>query len=584
MEDDQKTELHRQLSRIIENEEIKIVFQPIISLRDGSVLGYEALSRGPVNTPLQNPDALFGVAMDCGKLWDLELLCRTRALESAYRSGGEIKLFLNVNPYVIHDEKFKRGFTKEYLENFHINPENIIFEISEKNAIGDLNGFKKTIEHYKKQNYKIAIDDAGAGYSGLNMITDIHPHSIKLDLNLIHEIDKDGYKKSLVRSLYEFCRLADISLIAEGIETEGELEALIDIGVHFGQGYFIQKPEERIRPISGAVLESIKSRNAQRNHVFNHCISDIYIGNLCRGNVTVSPEDLAENVYNIFLSNDDLLGVTVVLKGQVAGVVTKTRMDHVMSGQFGYSLHAKRPISLIMDTCPLVTDYNMPIDKASKLAMSRSAGKLYDFIVVTRESEYCGIVTIKDLLEKAMEIEVSNARHQNPLSGLPGNLIIERNLTGCIASSEPFTVLYLDLDNFKAYNDVYGFENGDNVIRFVARLLHSIIPKEDFIGHVGGDDFIAILSTYDAGEICQNLMKEFDAGVRTFYQAEDLNKGFIFANNRRGEEDKFPIMTISIAGVSNQRKSYQNIYQLSEHASIVKKRCKLIWESCSLID
>ena len=239
------SELHKQLNAVIDNSDIKIVFQPIVSLRDGSVLGYEALSRGPLDTALQNPDALFGVAMECGKLWDLELLCRTKALESACLYGGDIKLFLNVNPYVIHDEKFKSGFTKEYLKNFDFNPENIFFEITEKSALEDSDGFKKTIEHYKRQNYKIAIDDAGAGYSGLNMITDVHPHYIKLDMNLIRDIDKDGYKRVLVKSLYEFCRYANVSLIAEGIETENEMEALIDIGVHYGQGFFIQRPDQQ---------------------------------------------------------------------------------------------------------------------------------------------------------------------------------------------------------------------------------------------------------------------------------------------------------------------------------------------------
>jgi EAL domain-containing protein (putative c-di-GMP-specific phosphodiesterase class I)/GGDEF domain-containing protein/CBS domain-containing protein len=582
--EDAPSELEKQLRHIIKKAEINIVFQPIISLRDGSVLGYEALSRGPVNTPLQYPDALFGVATECGKLWDLEQLCRTKALESAYQSGLEIKLFLNVNPYVIHDDKFKEGFTKEYLKKYNIDPENIFFEITEKNAVDDMEGFKKTIENYKKQNYKIAIDDAGAGYSGLNLISDIHPHYIKLDMNLVRDIDKDEFKKSLVKSLYEFCRLSNISLIAEGIETEEELNVLIDIGVHYGQGFYIQRPNEKIKHIKDHVLESIQTRNSKKNHLYYNYVSNIYIGNLCCNNTTVSPNDLSENVYNLFLSNPSLSGVTVVNKEDVVGIVTKTQIDHLMSGQFGFSLHAKRPITLIMDSHPLVTDYEVPIDTASKLAMSRAVDKLYDFIIITKNSKYCGIVTIKDLLEKSMEIEVSNARHQNPLSGLPGNLIIEHNLSKCVASEVPFTVLYFDIDNFKAYNDIYGFENGDSIIRFVAGLLSDIIPKEDFIGHVGGDDFIAIVCFYDVNPLCDSFIAAFDKGIRGFYSSEDLQAGFVKAKNRKGEDDQFPIMTVSIAGVSNQNRKYTDIYQLAERASVIKKKCKQIWESCFLID
>lgn len=578
------SELQKQLGKIIEHGRIKTVFQPIVSLRDGSVLGYEALSRGPDGTPLKNPDALFGVAVECGKLWELEQLCRTKALESAFKNGADLRLFLNVNPSVIHDEKFKRGFTKEYLNSYGINPENIFFEITEKSAVSDLEGFKKTIDHYKRQNYRIAIDDAGAGYSGLNMITDIHPHYIKLDINLIRDIDKDAYKRALVKSLQEFSRLADIALIAEGVETEEELSTLIDIGVHYAQGYFIQRPQEQIIPIEEEVLADIRSENSKRNHVYHHNLSSIYIGNLSMPNPTVSPDQTAEDVYDLFLKKELIPGVAVVKDGIVVGSMTRTSIDHLMSGQFGYSLHAKRPIRLIMEAKPLQVEFTTPVDVVSKQAMSRSAPHLYDFIIVIKDGKYYGIVTIKELLDKTMEIEVSNARHQNPLSGLPGNLIIERSLNKCVTSSEPFTVLYIDLDNFKAFNDVYGFENGDKVIRFVADMLGDIFPEGSFIGHVGGDDFVAIIYSYEYEDLCNELISEFDVGIKDFYTEDDLEKGYITAKDRKGEEEQYPIMSVSVSGVTNRYRAFGNIYQLTECASGIKKKCKRIWKSCFCIE
>lgn len=119
-------------------------------------------------------------------------MCRTTALETAFlnlKFPESAKLFLNVNPNIMHDIKFRQGFTKEYLNQYGIIPEQIIFEITERNAIKDMNGFLSTVSHYKEQNYKIAIDDAGAGYSGLNLIGYIKPHFIKIDMNLIHNIN-----------------------------------------------------------------------------------------------------------------------------------------------------------------------------------------------------------------------------------------------------------------------------------------------------------------------------------------------------------------------------------------------------------
>jgi EAL domain-containing protein (putative c-di-GMP-specific phosphodiesterase class I)/GGDEF domain-containing protein/CBS domain-containing protein len=575
-----ETELQKHLSNIIRAADIRTVFQPIISLRDGSILGYEALSRGPAGSPLENPDALFSVAADCGKLWELDLLCRSKALETAYRSQYSYKLFLNVNPSIIHDEKFKQGFTKEYLKEFRIDPSNILFEISEKDAVADLAGFKKTIDHYKNQDYQIAIDDAGAGYSGLNMITDVHPHYIKLDMNLIRNIDSDVFKKALVKSLYDFCCLTEISLIAEGVETEAELHTLIDIGVHYAQGYFIQYPKSDIVSIDDRVLETIQKCNSKKNHSYRN-VSNLYIGNLSSDGVVVPPEITAEAIYNLFLKDNNLMGVTVINKDKVVlGTISRSDIEQTMSGQYGFSLHAKRSISNIMNTTPLITDVTTPIDIVSKLAMSRPQRMLYDSIVVTKDMVYAGIVTIKDLLEKTMEIEVYNSRQLNPLSGLPGNLMIEKNFERFIVSREPLTILYIDLDNFKAYNDVYGFGKGDKVIQFVADTLVDVMPSHSFIGHIGGDDFVVMLNTNNIDILCNQFIKLFDKGIRSFYSEKDLYRGYILAKNRKGEEEQFPIMCVSVAGVSNEQRFFNSVNELAEYASALKKQCKLIWESC----
>jgi diguanylate cyclase/phosphodiesterase len=135
----------------------------------------------------------------------------------------------------------EKGLPKEYLDKFAIDPKRIIFEITESEAINHLADFIKTIDNYKEQDYRIAIDDAGAGYSGLNLISDIHPNYIKLDMKLIRDIDKDTTKQSLVRCLNEFSEYTETALIAEGIETKEELLTLIEIGVQYGPGVLYSK-------------------------------------------------------------------------------------------------------------------------------------------------------------------------------------------------------------------------------------------------------------------------------------------------------------------------------------------------------
>lgn len=573
---------------ILENANIRTVFQPIISLKDGSIMGYEALSRGPKGSVMESPGVLFDIAKVFGKLWELEFMCRIKALETMSKDKNNFYLFINVDPGIINDEKFKKGFTKEFLKQFNINPENIVFEITEKSSITDLNSFKKVIENYKEQGYRIAIDDAGSGYSGLKLITDIHPQFIKLDMNLIRDIDRDGLKYALIKTLYEFCLVTDIKLIAEGIETENELNALIDIGIHFGQGYLIQKPLPEIAEIDPKVIDLIKTRNLKKGVLYYNRPSTVPIGDICRSSITVDPSSIGSLVLDIFNDNPSIYGLPVVESKKLVGLIMRDKFFAKLGTQYGFALFLNRPITLLMDKSPLSVEYGTTIDVVSKLAMTRSNENLYDYIVITKDSNYHGIVTVKDLLEKTTEFEVSYARHLNPLSGLPGNILIEHKLKEYIKCGLPFTVLYIDIDNFKVYNDVYGFENGDRIIQFLSRVIIDVIANHcrynHFVGHIGGDDFIIAIEGYEVESICDSMISLFEKGIFEFYSGEDLQRKHIIAKNRRGEEEKFGLLTLSIAGISNKNRTFKDVYELSEYASKVKKKCKEICNSCFCIE
>jgi len=572
--DIENEKLINQFLNILINKNIKTVFQPIISLRDGSVYGYEALSRGPENTDMESPQILFEYAEKYQMLWELEFLCRTKALEAAHFIKPCYKLFLNVNPNIIHDKKFAQGFTKEYLEKFSIDPERLIFEITEREAINSIADFLKTIQNYKDQNYQIAIDDAGAGYSGLNLISDVRPHYIKLDMNLINDVDKDVTKQSLIKSMCEFASLSNTKIIAEGIETESELLKLIEIGVHFGQGFYIQRPDILIEPIGNRVLDLINDANSKKNHFWGFRVSDIYIKNICRPLKSINSYMLIGQIYEMMKKDDTLPGLCITEEEVVIGVITRNELFKIISGQYGYTLFSNKPIKNIMDKSFMSVEYDTTIDIVAKKAMQRESEKIYDFIVITEEEKYIGIVTVKELLEKSIEIEVLNARHLNPLSGLPGNLLIEQQLEKCLNTKERKHILYFDIDNFKAYNDVYGFENGDKVLKCLTQIIRSNISKDEFIGHIGGDDFMAIIAQNNSAQICSNIIKEFDSLIQSYYNQDDINKGFISTKNRYGTEEDFPLLSLSIVVVYNQ--DFDNIYDLGEKAGKLKRKCKEI--------
>lgn len=581
-------DLGDEFMEILQNGDIRTVFQPIISLRNGELLGYEALSRGPEKSVFKNPEKLFDLARVYGRLWELELLCRIKALENISKLKTNFNIFINVDPHIIDDEKFKKGFTKDFLNEFNISSENIVFEITEKNSVVDIRSFKKIIDNYKDQGYRIAIDDAGSGYSGLKLITEIHPHYIKLDMHLIRDIDKDGLKYALIKTFYDFCQVTDIKLIAEGIETENELNSLIEIGIDYGQGYLIQKPAEKLADIDIRLTDHILSRNGRKKELYLNKPTAVFVGDICRKGLSVSSSCTGSNILDIFNNNPSLLGIPVVNDNKLTGLIMKDKFFAKLGTQYGFALYVNRSVTILMDNRPLTVDYETTIDNVSKMAMARSEENLYDYIVVTKDSKYYGIVTVKDLLEKTTELEVNYARHLNPLSGLPGNMLIEQKLVSILIENKPFTILYMDINDFKIYNDVYGFEKGDRVLQYLAEILINCVsmeyPGNNFIGHIGGDDFIIIVPNYEVEALCKRILHTFENGRLTFYSSEDIEKGFIVNINRHGEEENFGLIGMSIAGVCNKNRNFKDIYEITEYSSKIKKKCKGKRCSCYLID
>lgn len=577
----------QELEYIIKNKQIKSVFQPIISLKDGQVLGHEALSRISCQSMIRDTEELFRLAGKYNCLWDLELMCRVKSLEAAYiqmKPPYNKKLFVNVNPQIMHDKKFRDGFTIEYLKKYNITPENIIFEITEREAIYDMESFLVVIDHYKKQHYKIAIDDAGAGYSGLNLISDIHPHYLKLDMKLVRNIDKDSLKYVLVKSLIEFSQFTNISLIAEGIETKEEMKALIELGVPFGQGYFIQRPDEVMKDIDSQIVKYILDTNQKKMNNQGTKLSKLSIENISKVTKIIDPSAKVEQVFDEFREDPYINGMCIVCEERVLGIITRENLVQKLSGRYGFSLYQRKEITTIMDNDFLEVDYMTSVNTVSYLAMERESSKLYDMIVVTREGKYFGTVTIKDLLQKTMEIDVANAKNLNPLSGLPGNNIIEQELSQCLHVKKAYSIMYIDMDNFKAYNDVYGIENGDKVIKLLSDILLRHKDENDFVGHVGGDDFIFIVEHYNWESISHNIIYDFEKEVSLFYNDLDRERGYITSPNRHGEMEVFPLTSLTIAIANNKYKDYIDTYELTEELARSKKKGKLFKGSVCYIE
>jgi diguanylate cyclase (GGDEF)-like protein len=178
-------------------------------------------------------------------------------------------------------------------------------------------------------------------------------------------------------------------------------------------------------------------------------------------------------------------------------------------------------------------------------------------------------------------------RKVSPLTGLPGNVQIQAEMKKRLLKKKPFAMIYLDLDNFKAYNDVYGFSNGDEIIKFTARVIykhvHTTDSGDNFVGHIGGDDFVAVVNKTNYDELCQNIICEFDTQVEQYYNEEDLSRGYVEVANRRGVIEQFPIVSISIAVVEVENYKVSPL-EIGEVAAQVKHSAKSVMGSTYVLN
>jgi EAL domain-containing protein (putative c-di-GMP-specific phosphodiesterase class I) len=218
-------------------EDVTILYEPIVNLTTREVLGYEALVRGPWDTELHSPGALFQMAEETGLVFELDCLCRRTALRGAKGLPPGKLLFLNCLPTAIHDPSFREDALRNTLESLRLRPSDVVFEISERESIDNFAIFREARDTYADLGFKIALDDTGVAYGSLEAVMELSPDFIKVDLSLVRGIDTDPPRQELLRALHSVAGKLKAQIIAEGIETSDELATLQGLGIPYGQGF-----------------------------------------------------------------------------------------------------------------------------------------------------------------------------------------------------------------------------------------------------------------------------------------------------------------------------------------------------------
>ncbi|MCP2073897.1 UNVERIFIED_ORG: diguanylate cyclase (GGDEF)-like protein [Pseudomonas lini] len=577
------TEQLSALSSILAQSGLHSLFQPIICLSERRIVGYEALTRGPSNSPLHSPIALLSVARQAGRLSELELACRRSACQRFNEQKLPGKLFLNVSPESLLESSHQTGRTLQLLQDFGIAPSQVVIELTEQTPIDDFQLLQTALHHYRAMGFSIALDDLGAGYSSLRLWSELRPDYVKIDRHFIDGIHQDALKREFVGSILKIARASRAQVIAEGIELPEELAVLIEMGVDLVQGYLLARPQEQPSKDARALMP----RQDSGVVALTDEVSDL--GALLNEQPAVTHNTPTATVLEAFRRQANLNSLAVLDdQEQPCGIVHRHSLSDALLKPFATDLFARKPISRLMSDDFLAVELNQSLQQVSRLITSRARQRIEEDFIITLNGGYLGLGRVIDVLKLITELKIQQARYANPLTLLPGNVPIQQCLTRLLQQRQESVICYVDIDSFKPFNDIYGYGRGDEVLLCLAQCLNERIdPSRDFVGHIGGDDFLLVLGPEDWRKRLNQLLSDFQNHCRRFYRPEHLEAGCFTALNRQGVRQEFALLSLSIGVVHLRPEACEELdaSQLAELASQAKHHAKeILGGSVYLVD
>ncbi|HJW25407.1 MAG TPA: GGDEF domain-containing protein [Rhodocyclaceae bacterium] len=567
---------HAELLDIITRRALYPVFQPIIDFRVQAYIGFEGLIRGPVGSCLQFPNDLFEAAKLADLSCELEHICREVTLEAFARLRLPGRIFLNVTPGCLVDHRMVDGTIRELLPRLGIAPGRVVIELTENQRITDVPELQEVLARYRAMGVQIAIDDLGEGFSNLRMWSDVRPDFVKIDRHFIDGIADDRMKYHFVRAMQDLAESCASHLVAEGIEREEDFAVIRDMGIACGQGYFIAVPEP-VPPHhpSQPVMTALGRQRVSLSPVGAVGGKPPTAQNLVRYIRPVAPEAINDELIERF-EGDPAIDVLPVVQGTTpVGLITRQALFDQLARPFWRELYGRKPCSKFMDAAPLIVDQHATVQELGLMLARADKRYLMDGFIVTDEGRYLGAGSSHELMALITEMQISAARYANPLTQLPGNVPINEHIDRLLEAGAFFAACYADIDNFKPYNDTYGYRRGDDIIQLLGRILREVVdPRLDFVGHVGGDDFVILFQSGDWEARCQEIVHRFTEGVGGMVNDEDGRRGGYLAENRKGELVFQSLPSLSIGALRVDAGLYDSHREVAAAASGAKKQAK----------
>lgn len=569
--------------------------QPIVDIGSGRTLAVEALVRNYGALGFDRPERLFALAHQEGVLPDLDALLIGKAIE-AYASSPirrSALLFINLDGRLLTSWQHVRDTLVELVSTTGLDPWDICIELSEAYQPLPEQAFDRAVQGLRAPGFMIAIDDFGTGNSGLQMLYQSNPDFIKVDRFFIRQIPSDAKKRLMVGTMVELAHTMGARVIAEGIETAGELASCRDVHCDMVQGYLVEHPVAEagllkshypvaaqapsasatsslpkvpaaaLRPVTppGPSTDRPETQMAAPGAEPAGAVDPAQqqsIRELLLEPPIFSMDDRMADALEVFARHERQPFFPVIdARGIPRGAIFETDIKPILYSRFGRDLASNALIRLsvtkYLRPAP-VLEIRTPLGPRLDL-IAESAG---EGVLVTEATRYIGYLPSSALIMLSNNLRLREASDQNPLTGLPGNDAINRTIARLLTEDAVERLMvYVDISNFKPFNDRYGFETGDKALSLMGRLLSELGQETGaFVGHIGGDDFFVAAEggSCRSTEVALARLGEAFAGAAVpLHWPDDQAAGYLEGRGRDGITRRFPLLSCTAAALKFAR-------------------------------
>lgn len=530
-------------------------FQPIVQLHDGSLYGHEALIRTPPGCPWRTPDELFAAAREQQLSIELEIECVRQSLLAWARLGSPGPLFLNLSAAALVTALAQRDLEliMSLSRGSVLATGGVVIELTEHEHVADVDALAAAVGRLRRHRVRVALDDFGDGRSSLRLWSEIKPEIVKIDKYFTRDLSNHPEKLQTLRALRQISDTLGSALVAEGIESAVDLHLVRDLGIPLGQGWVFGRPQPR--PCDEVPLDVLKVIHSRDVAVFperrRQTQQRANAWTLLNEAPAVTAGTTNQELYGRFSQDESLQALAIVDDdGRPLGLVGRQRFVDRYAKPFFRELYGRHPCTQFANLSPRLVDIRASIDDLTSVLTSDDQRYLSEGFIIVEQGRYRGLGRGEDLVRAVTESRIEAARHANPLTLLPGNIPLTQHIQRLLTAGREFVACYSDLNHFKPFNDQYGYWRGDEMIQLAARcVVAHADARRDFVGHVGGDDFVVLFQSDDWDRRSQAIVDDFNREALALYDAEARAAGGVMAEDRYGMQRFHPLTTMSIGAV-----------------------------------